>query len=332
MIIEKLNWNGFEAISLETNTYEALLIPSVGANLIKLYNKEKNINILRTPSEEEIETFCSRPQIFGIPVLFPPNRIADGTYSYEGRKYCFPITLPAQNNYHHGILKSEPFVVTDTRIGESSVEVEVSFFSNSINNAIFVDFPHEFVCKIRYTLSDEGLTQTVTFDNLSDNKMPLGVGYHTPILVPFAEGSKAEDYKILLSVGKRWELDERGLPTGNLLNLSAEVTCLRQGGIAPTGKPIEWAMTDEAILVDGEPYHGAVLTDTRTNTRVFYEVDEQFKHWTFWNNGGDVAWACPEPQTWAINAPNLDLPDEITGFQVVAPGQSWSGTTKLYVK
>ncbi|MDD2797509.1 MAG: aldose 1-epimerase [Bacteroidales bacterium] len=332
MNIEKTNWHGLDAILLETNVYEAILVPSVGANMIRLFNKEKEVDILRSPTSNEIETFFQRPQIFGIPVLFPPNRIEDGTYSFNGKKYSFPITIPAQNNYHHGILKSQPFVITRTEITTDAVEIEAKFFSNRVNATIYSDFPHQFICTMKYRLTDEGLTQTASFTNLSADPMPIGVGYHTPLCVPFSENSSKDDYKLLISAGKRWELSDRGLPTGNLLDLSAEETLLRQEGITPTGKGIEWALTDEAIFVDGAPYHGAVLIDTRTKLRLFYEVDEQFKHWTFWNNGGDVDWACPEPQTWAINAPNLNLPDGITGFQSIEPGETWSGTTKLYVK
>ncbi|MDR2935817.1 MAG: aldose 1-epimerase, partial [Rikenellaceae bacterium] len=86
------------------------------------------------------------------------------------------------------------------------------------------------------------------------------------------------------------------------------------------------------ITIDGKPYHGAVFTDTAKGVRVFYEVDNQYKHWTFWNNGGEVNWACAEPQTWAINAPNLKLPTDVTGFQAVAPGATWSATSRVYVK
>ena len=332
MNIEKISWNGLDAVLLETNVYEAILIPSMGANLIRLFNKEKNVDILRTPTADEIETFISRPQIFGIPVLFPPNRIEDGTYTYCGKKYILPITLPAQNNYHHGILKSQSFVVSSTTITNESVEVEASFFSNQVNEAIFTDFPHQFECRMKYHLTDDGLTQTVTFSNLGSEPMPLGIGFHTPIRVPFCANSEKSDYKLLLSAGKRWELSDRGLPTGRLLNLSAEESFLRQEGIAPTDKPIEWALTDEEIYVDGQPYHGAVIMDSRTNLRVFYEVDDQFKHWTLWNNGAEVNWVCPEPQTWAINAPNLDLPAELTGFQALDGGKTWSGTTKFYIK
>jgi aldose 1-epimerase len=332
MKIEKISWFGLDAVLLETNVYEAILVPSMGANLIKLYNKEKQIDILRTPTENEVETFLSRPQIFGIPLLFPPNRIEDGKYTFAGKKYEFPITIPAQNNYHHGIIKSQPFNITRTRFSDDAVEVESSFFSNKINDAIFANFPHEFVCKMRYILTDNELTQIVTFTNQGIEPMPLGVGYHTPIRLPFSKNTNKTDYKLRLSAGKRWELSERSLPTGQLLDLSEEESLLCGDGLNPVGKSIEIALTDKAIIDNGKPYHGAILTDTKNNVSVYYEVDSQFKHWTLWNNGGEVDWVCPEPQTWAINAPNLDLPNGITGMQAIGAGKSWSGTTRFYVK
>lgn len=332
MKIEKISWHGLDAVLLDTNVYEAILIPSVGANVVKLYNKVLKVDILRTPEADEIDTFIARPQIFGVPLLFPPNRIEDGTYNFGGRKYEYLITIPAQNNYHHGIIKSQAFTVTKTRISYDALEVEAAFYSNKINDAIFVDFPHEFVCKIRIILTDNELTHIVSFTNFSNTTMPLGLGYHTPIRLPFMPKSEKSDYKLKLSVGKRWELSDRSLPTGKLLDLNDEELLLRTEGMTVTGKAIEIALTDEALFDNGKPYHGAILSNTKNKLSVFYEVDKNFKHWTLWNNGGEVDWVCPEPQTWAINAPNLKLPNEITGMQVLKAGASWSGTTRFYIK
>jgi aldose 1-epimerase len=332
MKIEKITWQGIEAVLLETNVYEAIIVPSIGANLVKLYNKEKKVDILRTPSTEEMDTFTSRPQVFGVPLLFPPNRIEDGKYSFAGKHYEFPITIPAQNNYHHGIIKSQAFTITRSRFSNDAVELEASFFSNRINDAIYANFPHEFVCKIRFILTDNELTHIVSFTNVGTEPMPIGVGYHTPIRLPFMENSVKSDYKLRLSAGKRWELSERSLPTETLLELSDEEALLRAEGMTVTGKAIEIALTDEALIENGKPYHGTILTNTKENISVYYEVDSQFRHWTLWNNGGEVDWVCPEPQTWAINAPNLNLPRETTGLQGISTGKTWSGTTRFYVK
>ena len=126
MQIEKIDFYGMSAIHFEAGGYEAIMIPEIGANVVKLSHKASGTNILRTPAEDEIETFKGRPQVFGLPLLFPPNRIEDGTYSFENRTYKYPITIPAQNNYHHGIIKSQPFIITHTKTGKNYVEKEDS--------------------------------------------------------------------------------------------------------------------------------------------------------------------------------------------------------------
>lgn len=332
MQIEKIDFLGMPAARFEAGGYEAIMIPQVGANVVKLSHKASGVEILRTPTQEEVETFKGRPQVFGLPLLFPPNRIEDGTYSFDGRRYQYPITIPDQHNYHHGIIKSQPFTVTRTNVGKEYVEIEASYFSNLFNNAIYKDFPHEFICRMTFRLSAEGLKQTTTFINLSKENMPIGMGFHTPINVPFTANGNRNNYKLRLSVGKRWEMTNRTLPTGKLQDLNEEESRLRTEGITPFGNAIEWALTNEPLSVDGKPYNGAIITDTEKEISVFYETDDQFKHWTLWNNGGEVPYVCPEPQSWAINAPNLKLPASLTGFQFIKPEEEWKAVTRLYVK
>jgi len=53
MKIEKFDWYGLEAVLLETDIYEAIVLPSVGANLIKLFNKEKGVKGMRAIAGDE---------------------------------------------------------------------------------------------------------------------------------------------------------------------------------------------------------------------------------------------------------------------------------------
>lgn len=330
--IRKIDWNGIEAVEFFAGGYKALMIPSMGANLISLINEGKNIDILHSPKSGEIEVFIKRPQIFGLPLLFPPNRIEDGTYTFEGRKYQFPITIPSQNNHHHGIIKSQKFTINKAVVGKNHVEVEAVFFSNAVNNQIYKNFPHEFECRMNFKLSIEGLEHKITFINQGERNMPLGVGYHTTINIPFVEGTNKDDYKLVMSVGKRWELNSRLLPTETLLDLTREEALLRTSGVNPVGTDISMSLTNEPLKVNGKKYSGAILTHEPSGTKVFYEVDKEIKHWVLWNNGGNAGYVCPEPQTWAVNAPNLKMDKSITGFQSLAPKKSWSMTSKLYVK
>ena len=101
-----------QAVEFSKGDYTALLIPGMGANLIRLTNTRLGAEILRAPADDEVETFKGRPHVFGLPILFPPNRIEDGRYTFGGRTYRFPITNAKEHHYHHGILKSQPFAVS----------------------------------------------------------------------------------------------------------------------------------------------------------------------------------------------------------------------------
>ena len=70
-------WDKRDAIVLRAGRYEALAVPSLGANVLKLTCRHpcgKQIDILRTPSCAQ--ALLHDPYAYGIPVLFPANRIA----------------------------------------------------------------------------------------------------------------------------------------------------------------------------------------------------------------------------------------------------------------
>ncbi|MDE5622978.1 MAG: aldose 1-epimerase, partial [Alistipes sp.] len=292
-MLRSIEWHGLQAVEFSKGDYRALLVPSVGANLVRLADTRLGVEILRTPEADEVESFKTRPQVFGLPVLFPPNRIADGTYTFEGRTYRYPITVEKEHNYHHGILKGLPFVVSKASENDEEVLVECRYYSNAGNDAIFRDFPHEFKCKIVYRLTAEGLEQEVCFTNRSAERMPVGVGFHTPMRIPFAGGTDA-DYVMRAAVAEEVELNDRNLPTGKKLPLSEKFAKLRGEGLRVTGcEAIEAGFTLGEIEVDGKPYRGALVENLWTGVRTFYEVDEQTTYWTNWNNGGQVPYCCP---------------------------------------
>lgn len=330
-MIRCIDFYGLQAVEFAKGDYTALLVPSVGANLVRLANTRLGVEILRTPTADEVATFESRPQIFGLPILFPPNRIEDGRYEFDGRTYQYPITIEKEHNYHHGILKGQPFVVSKAQESDDEVLIECRYYSNAANDAIYRDFPHEFKCKITYRLTAGGLEQEVMFANRSRTPMPVGVGFHTPMRIPFAGGSDA-DYVMRVAVKEEVELSDRNLPTGKKLPLSEKFAKLRDGGLRVTGcEAIEAGFTLGEIEVDGKPFRGALVENLRTGVRTFYEVDDRTVYWTIWNNGGQVPYCCPEPQSWITNAPNAADP-AAAGFQTIAPGDKWKMKFRLYAK
>ena len=209
--------------------------------------------------------------------------------------------------------------------------VECRYYSNAGNDAVFRDFPHEFKCKLIYRLTPRGMEVEAMFANRSRLPMPVGAGFHTPMRIPFAGGA-AEDYVMRAAVGEEIELDARKLPTGRRLPLSERFARLRGEGLQVTEcEPIEAAFTVRGIEVDGREFRGALVENRRSGARTFFEADGQTTSWTLWNNGGEVPYCCPGPQSWTTNAPNAADP-AAEGFRSVAPGDKWSMRFRLYAQ
>lgn len=331
--IEEIKWKGHDAVKFGAGGYEALIVPGVGANLIELNNTEKDIKILRTPTEDlDFESFKNRPQVFGLPVLFPPNRIEDGKFTIDGREYQLPINEPARNNYIHGFIKNDEWhIVKKEVVSDDVVEIEAAFDFTK-EHEFYKYLPHEFQFKLSYTLSSEGLKQVTSVVNLSDSRMPVGVGYHSAFNVPFKADGNESDYTLVASVEDRWEQDARNLSTGKSFALNDEEAKYLTDGVAVLSHPIESQYALKKINVDGNEFKGAIIVDKATGSRVFYEMGDKYKYLTIWNDNGDKKYVCIEPQSWIVNAPNVDLSPEVSGFRTIDPNEMWSEEVKIYAK
>lgn len=332
MKIEKITWFGEEAVYFTVGDYEAVMIPKIGANIIELKHKRLGSNIIRTP--KDLEEFKAKPIIFGIPILFPPGRIEDGKYSVNGKVYELPINDTLRNNHYHGITNRSPFTVTSTKVDDinETIEIKASFWSNSFNEEVFKYFPHEFECQMAYKLSKKGLEQKITFINLSEEPMPLGVGFHTTFNVPFQAGGKKENYTMTLSAGDKWLVNSRYLPTGEKVPLLEHEKNYRNKGIIPLENPLNDTYTVQSLNLQGIIFNGAIIEDTEKNIKLHYEFGEDYKFCTVWNNEASADFISIEPQTWINNAPNLKLPIDETGFKVLFPNEKWSEITKIFIE
>lgn len=331
--IEEELWKGHKSIRFSAGGYEALMIPDVGANVVELKDTIRGLSLLRSPNDNlDFKAFKDRPQVYGLPVLFPPNRIEDGTFKIGERVYKFPINEPKNNNYIHGFIKNDKWkVVRKEIIDEKKVEIEAVFNFNE-KHEFYKYFSHEFQFKLVYNLSNEGLTQTTSVINLSNEKMPIGIGFHTAFNVPFHPGSKDEDYRVIASVDKRWEQDERNLPTGKILDLTEDEKQYVNKGRNPLGYKIEAHYTLKNISINGKEFNGAIIEDTAKGIRLIYEMGKDYKHMVIWNDMGDKHYVCLEPQTCVINAANINLENNITGFKTLLPNETWSEVCMIHVE
>ncbi len=324
--LSKTAFLGQEAIVAGNDDVQMTIIPSWGSNLISLVAKsqrESDIELLRVPTTPE--EFHAKPALFGDPILFPPNRIADGKFMFEGRTYQFKISDPKLNNHQHGFVQDRPWRLVRHETMGGKVRIITQFDSAEFAE-VMQQFAHHFTIDMEYLLDGSTITKTATITNLSDQAFPWGLGYHTTFRFPIAAGGSLDHCTFALSAKKHWQLSERMLPTGILQDLDNFPDL-------ETGMKLTGIMLDDAFLADKvDGGNRAVMYDEDLDLKITYSCDDHFTQWVIYNADGTRGFLCPEPYTWITNAPNLDLPASLTGLKVLQPGEKCAVKTILHIE
>ncbi len=302
-----------ELIEIKCREYSAVINLSNGANCIKLKDNINNCDILRQPNfSKELDN----PYVYGMPILFPVNRIEKGTFDFEGRNYSFPINENKTNCHLHGKLHKMPFSVE--KRGENYVVCSFFEFART-------GFPHSYKVVITYKVDFNGLTQTTEIFNMSDTNMPVFLGYHTTFNVCFAENSKKENICVKADVKDEIERNmENYLPTGRILSKDSVTKALNDGNFKPFKNKISrhYRTLDKGIIE---------LIDEKNRLKVVYKNDKLFKFRLFFNVDTDE-FICLEPMTCMANCQNAPLDKEESGFDFISPKLSKKYTSNIRVE
>jgi aldose 1-epimerase len=320
-------FHGEKAVWLKAGRYEAAILPEFGGNMLVFRDTENGYRFLREPAEEEMEAFRAAPAVFGIPILYPPNRFDGGKFPWNGTTYMLPVNEEKTGNHLHGFVHTTPWTVEDYGTGAAESYVTVALRVDE-KHAMYSYLPFKFTMKLRYTLSADGLAQQLIVKNDGPASMPCLIAFHTAINAPFAPGSTAEDCLVKLTVGERWEMSDRMLPTGTRLELTSQEAAMRDSGVNPYFDSLDNHYT--AVPQNGR--NRMELTDKKQDVTFVYDVGTSYKQWMIWNNNACGKFFCPEPQINLVNAPNSDLPAEEIGLFGLEPGEIWEESARFYVK
>ena len=304
-------------VEITNGSYTLQVVPELGGQVISL--KKNDVEALNVPCDPEL--FVEKSTSYGLPILFPPNRIDGGQFATATRAYQFAINEPARGNSLHGFLHKRAWKLTQA--DNNTVQVE---FEADAATDFYTYYPHTFRAVQTNRLSEEGLYQEIQITNTSEEPMPIGLGFHTAFKVD-------ADSLVRLSVGKRIEMSERMLPTGAVRELNEAEAPLHEKGLVPTAWSMDDHYTVEYIEKDGKPFHGAIVE--RGDGRICYEVDPFYQHWMIWNSNQAGDMICLEPQNWRVNAPNLvsnGMSEQEAGFCQLQPGESLTVYTKLWIE
>ncbi|WP_110929185.1 aldose 1-epimerase [Bacillus massiliglaciei] len=313
--LEKIKYMGEDALRFGNDELEGVLVPNLGSNLLSLVYKKSGTDIFRTP--DSIEEYHQAPTLFGHPVLFPPNRIEDGAFKFQGRDYQFTINEPEKHNRLHGFVHDKPWKLIAQHVTNDQIQIQTQICSEDFPS-ILQEFPHSFSIIMTYNLKGSKLSIEAEIENKGEEVMPAGIGYHTTIPLPLCRHSISKTVMVRLPVHKKWLLNERSLPTGEW------IPELR----LKSGILIKDRTFDDIYQYDAEStdINEALLEDREEGLRIRYQSDENFRQWVLFNDTGFI---CLEPYSWVTNAPNLDLPENVTGMKSLQPKEKWTVAVKF---
>lgn len=242
-------------------------------------------------------------------LLIPwPNRLADGSYEFDGRRHQLPLTEPEQQNAIHGLVRWSAWTTREREPSRVVLEHVVHPQPG---------YPFSLALSVEYALSPSGLVVRTTATNVGNDACPYGCGAHPYLTL----GTATVDSLVLRAPGQTVFLsDDRGLPVRSAPAEDAGVDFRKRRPIGPV--KLDHAFAD--LERDENGLARVELTDPDSGTALTLWVDESYNYLMLFTGDPlpDVARRslAVEPMTCPPNAFR-------SGESVIRlePGASWTG-------
>ena len=160
----------------------AEIIPEVGNNLFR-FEIDGHQVIMPPLSLQALKNDATTAFKYGIPILFPPNRVKNGHFTYNGRDYSLPLNEPG--NHLHGEISTKGWEVLEFGVSEELGAFVTSRFLYASHPEILAYFPHRLSFTITYRLYEGRLHMSATIFNEDEVEAPFAFGLHPYFYVPF---------------------------------------------------------------------------------------------------------------------------------------------------
>ncbi len=328
----KANHKGIEAVELAAGGYYAVVAPQIGSSVLRLRDNEKGMEVFRYRDDVSIAEILNSTEVWGLPTLYLPNRFDGGLLKTSDGEYHLPVNEGKFGNHLHGFLQKRVHKIKALAAKDGKAYLTTEYVYDE-NDFFFACFPVKFTAEITIELSDNGMRHTIALTNNSDKMLPISIATHTTINAPFVDGGRQEDIRLQVPAVKRINFNKRRwLPDGTQSELDKHDREYLSGRVPVLKNICNEMYVGGTLKLDGEDFHGCIMTDTASGKRLCYEVDDKYKFWIVWNDKGFKNYFCPEPMTAQVNAPNLDMPGEESGYEEIAPNGRYSVSQRFFTK
>jgi aldose 1-epimerase len=196
-------------------------------------------------------------------VLLPwPNRIDDGSYTFERHKYQLPLSEPAYHNASHGLVRWENWTLESR--GDDRLVMHYLLHPQP-------GYPNLLDVHLGYVLGAQGLTVTVTATNLGSMPCPYGHGFHPYLKLG---GSGIDDLQLGVPAHRVLRANARRIPTWSMNLRSSRFDFRVEHAIG--GTKLDHAYTDFDRDAEGRVW--AYLSDPGSGSRVGLWADAAYTY------------------------------------------------------
>ena len=158
------------------NEYIRLTVDTFGAQIVSVIRKCDGVEHM----------WQADPTVWGYhsPILFPhAGKVVDGVIEAKGGRYESGQHGFARLMEHEAVDKTQDTIVLELCSNEETLK----------------KFPYEFRLQSAFTIEGDTVHHTLSVENLDEEKLPFGIGFHPAFALPFDDGHTAGDYELRFS-------------------------------------------------------------------------------------------------------------------------------------
>ena len=242
------------------------------------------------------------------PILFPhTGKVPGGKLEAKGKVY---------ESSQHGFAR----LMEHDFVDQTADTIVLELCSNDETRA---RFPYEFRLVSTFTLEKDTLHHTLTVENLDEEKLPFGIGYHPAFAIPFDAQHTATDYELRFS------------ETESPICLNCLPTGLVQKDHYFLGSNLNALAIDEQLFA----HDSHCMVNLKSATLGLYEKGsgrgvvcniEEFPYTLIWSKPGMPKFICIEPWQSLPSAEGSSCDwNRKPAAAVLLPNEAWSTTLSM---
>jgi aldose 1-epimerase len=159
---------------------------------------------------DTLEGYTPNPPYLGAIVGRYANRIANGTFTLDGKTYTLPKN-DGPNTLHGGVTRTFDKVVWDAEPLKGPPGVAFSYLSKDGEEG----FPGNLRVKVTYMLTD-GNALIIDYEATTDKSTPINVSQHSYFNLKGEGNGDILDHEIMINADRFTPVDKNLIPTGEL--------------------------------------------------------------------------------------------------------------------